>query len=232
MRRLSLAVLLLLPTVSSGQWLNLNQKVAHLIYAKDVTGTSYTYCKLVGKNGDPFAAGNVGRGTIETSGSSTTVVESVTGSNPFTEVAVGDLLVIQIGSTVYRRAVTARASAASITVDAAIDLGTVGVSWTWYQQKCGTGAEDGWLDAGAAYQINVLYQIDTINATSIDTSLECRLGGMSAATIGTASKTTTGVTADVLMSGVWDECRVGLKLNTDTGAQKVTVLYGIQDMSN
>lgn len=229
----SLVLCLLLPSTALAQWTTIAQKVGYGIYAKDVTGASYTYCKLVGYGGDPFARGNEGRGRIKTTGASTTVDEATAGENPFTEVAVGDMILVQIGSTVYRRAVTARASAAQITVDSNITL--TGNAWTWYRQQCGTGAEDGWLDASRFYQLNVVYQVDTINATSIDRSLECRLGGGTATVVADATSggswtvmTSAKNYSDVILGGVWEACRIGLKINTDTGAQKVTVYYGLQ----
>lgn len=225
MRKIAFLLLLLLPASASTQ--NVSQKTATSIFAKDVTGTSYTYCKLVGNNTDPFGTAYVGPGTIKTTGSSTTVDEAVAGTNPFAEVAVGDLLVIQVGSTVYRRAVTARASAAQITVDTAITLS--GNAWSWYRQLCGTAATDGWFDASAAYQINVVTDVATINAASIDVSIECRAGG-STTTVGTRAITGTGVYSDILLAVVWEDCRVGYKLTTDSGAQNVTAYYVLQKL--
>lgn len=226
MRKTALLLLLLLPTSASTQ--NVAQKTATSIFAKDVTGTSYTYCKLVAGS-DPFGTANVGPGTIKTTGSSTTVDEAVASTDPFAQISVGDMIVVQIGSTVYRRAVTAKASAAQITVDTAITL--TGNAWSWYKQVCGTGAEDGWFDASAAYQINVITDVATINATSIDVSVECRANG-SVATVGTRAITTTGVYSDILLAVVWDDCRVGYKLTTDTGAQNVTSYYVLQKLGN
>jgi hypothetical protein len=58
------------PALASAQEL---QKTAFVSIAKDLTDTSYSYCKLVGLNGDPFGTPLVGTGTIKTSGSSATV---------------------------------------------------------------------------------------------------------------------------------------------------------------
>jgi hypothetical protein len=225
-----LAILLLalfLPTLAAAQDI---QKVAWSVYGKDVTDTSYSYCKLVGSNGDPFGTANVGRGRIETSGSSTTVTEVTTGDNPFTEIAVGDVLMIQVGSTVYRRNVVARASAASITVDTAIDL-SAGYSWSWYQQKCGATAADGWIPVSLAHTMSFAVDWITKNATSLDHSFECRVGGITATVIEQASQSAVGPSVYVLPDGVWDECRIGLKLTTDTGAQNITALIAYKGAS-
>lgn len=216
---------LFLPTLVSAQDI---QRTAWATYAKDLTDTSYNYCKLVGQNGDPFGPANVGRGTIETSGSSTTVVESVTGSNPFTEIAVGDVLMFTLNGVVYRRGVTARASAASITVDSVIDLGTAGVSWSWYQQKCGATATDGWIPVSLATTFSFVVNWVTKNATSLDHSFECRVGGDAALVVEQASQTAAGTTAAVVTDGVWDECRIGLKLTTDTGVQSINSLIAFK----
>jgi hypothetical protein len=73
--------------------------------------------------------------------------------------------------------------------------------------------------------MNFLRTIATINAASIDTQVECRLNADTTISyiVDTTNATTTGGNAVVVWAGVWDACRVGLKVNTDSGAQSVTV---------
>lgn len=223
MRRLLIfAAAVLFPTVLVADNL---QKVAWVSYAKDLTDTSYSYCKLIGVASDPFGEPYPGRGTIKTSGSSTTVVENVTGANPFTDIAVGDVLQIRIPATntVYKRYVTARASAASITVDTAIDL-SAGYAWSYMKQVCGATAADGWIPVSFFTTIGFEVNYVTKNATSLDHSFECRVGGDAPLIVEQASQTAVGGTAAVVTAGVWDECRIGLKLTTDAGVQSINAL--------
>ena len=206
------------------------QETAPLVYVKDITDTSYSYCKMKGLNGDPFEP-MLGTGRIETSGSSTTVTAETAGDVPFAPVSVGDLLLISYGGTTYRRLVTARASDTSITINAAID--TTGATWSWYKAACGATAADGWIGASSAWAMTFEVAVTTINATSIGYIVECRIGGLAGAQMA-ASTITTATTAQYSFNsqtaGSWDECRLGLKVNTDTGVQSVSASVSRQDL--
>lgn len=207
------------------------QKDAILTYNYDLTSTSYIYCTYTGKNGDPWgdAGGIPSPANVKTTGSSTTVDALTASTNPFAQVAVGDLLIFRYGGTNYQRRVTARASADQLTVDTAIDLGTAGVPFEFYRAACGTTASDGWLDVNLFYNLTFVRTITTINATSIDSQVECRqnLNPTAAVIIDTKNATATGAYAVTLYAGAWDACRLGMKINTDTGAQSITVSVGM-----
>lgn len=206
---------------------------ARVNYAYDVTSTSYVYCKYTGTGGNPFGEPIPGPGTLVTSGSSTTVTQETTGMNPFTEVAVGDLLFISSGGTVSVRLVTARASATSITVNTAIDL-AVGTHWSWLKRSCGATIDDGWVDVGGFYNVTFSRTIATINAGSIETTAECRLNDNPtvATTLATNTTTGTGNWGWTLTSGVWDACRLGVKLTADAGAQSITSAMAVSKLNN
>lgn len=206
------------------------QKTAPLVYVKDITDTSYSYCKFAGMNGDPFTP-MPGIGRIETVGSSTTVTAETAGDAPFTSVLAGDLLLITYGNATYRRRVATRVSATEITVDTAIN--TTGATWSWYKASCGATAADGWIGATGAWALTFEVAVTTINATSIGYIVECRIGGlasvqMAASTIATA--TTAQYSFNSQTAGSWDECRLGLRVNTDTGVQSVSASVSRQDM--
>ena len=171
-----------------------------------------------------------GIGRIETSGSSTTVTAETVGDAPFTSVVAGDLLLITYGNATYQRRVATWVSATEITVDTAIN--TTGATWSWYKAACGATAADGWIGATGAWAMTFQVAVTTINATTIGYSVECRVGGLaavalSASTIATATTTSYTIGAG---QGAWDECRLGLKVNTDTGVQSVSASVNRQDL--
>lgn len=208
-----------------------SQRTGTLVYTKDITDTSYSYCVFKGAGGDPLGTPIPGIGRIETSGSSTTVTAETAGDAPFTNVAVGDLLYITIGQTVYTRRVATRTSATQITVDAAID--TTGSAWSWWDASCGATSADGWVGMTGAWAASWEIDVITLNATSIGYQVQCKVGGgtgvqLAASTIATATTASYALTAGT--SGSWDACRLGLKVNTDTGAQSVSAWMSRQDL--
>lgn len=215
-----LALLVLLPSLAPAQ----EQRTAKLYYNYDVSSTSYIYCKYTGSGGSPFGAELKGYGLIKTTGSTTTLDELDAASDSFTGMAVGDLLIIRnstTGATSLRRIVTFT-SVSQVVVDAAINLGTAGVAFNWLKQSCGTAATDGWVDAALFYRLTFERVLTTLNATSIQTQVECQLNGVGSYIIDTNSVTATGTYAYSLGSGVWDSCRMGVKVTTDTGLQSLT----------
>lgn len=228
MKRLLVVLLCLAPAVASAQSFLVEQKIAEVAYAYDVTSAGYTYCRYLGVQQDPFGTPIPGPRLIKTSGSSATVTSATTGDNAFAEVAVGDILFIAATGTTTptTRVVTARASADSITVDSVITL--AGNTWGWKKQSCGTGITDGWIPVGKFYNLAAQVEYVTKNATSVDFSFECKQGNVSAAAaiIDQTAMTATGVYSRQLASGVFDSCRLGLKITGDGGAQSVFASLG------
>jgi hypothetical protein len=91
---------------------------------------------------DPFGSTAVAL-PITTSGTSSTTVTSVATNAAFTDVAVGDMLVIALASgQVYERRVTARASADSITVHQAITIPAAGVPFSYRRRYLSSDPTD------------------------------------------------------------------------------------------
>jgi len=80
----------------------------------DLDASAYTYCRTVGISGRADDRPIPGRVLLAAAASTT-----VTGTNAFANVAVGDVLIINDGGTTYERVVEARASANSITISGA-----------------------------------------------------------------------------------------------------------------
>ncbi len=189
----------------------------------DLDSTSYMYCITTGENGRVLAAGRAGAGRIKTSGSSSTVVSYMSGSNALDLLAVGDELEINAGvlnsdNGVDYRSVAAVASDNSITVNAAINLPqTNGHGYRWRQRSCATTG--GWFPTKGFGYISVQFEPEGNVATGgIDYQLVCRIAGSDSTGVAVVGPTNvaSGTTTPVGMriQGPWDECRLGIKIGS------------------
>ena len=144
MKRLALVLAMLASPVlaqDSGDGVNIP-----LFSGRDLTETAYAFCATFGDSStvakEPWRRPD-SRTRLVTSGSSTTVTALAGTPAPFTDVAAGDELRIVLptgtvanttNETIVKRFVTARASATSITVNAAVDLGTTGMGFQYRGQ--------------------------------------------------------------------------------------------------
>ena len=194
----------------------------------DLDSTSYVYCSM-----SDWLPGN---GRIETSGSNATVTAVSGNTTAFTDVAVGDMITVDSPSLVnpVTFTVVARASAVSITADAAINIDVAGgVSFRYRDQTCGATAEYGWvrLPAGESTVVVTYRQGDLTGGVTFD------LEGRNRGSLGVPSQLATGVLAtasstlntnNTLMIGErFQEYRVGLKVTTADPADDSTNLEQI-----
>jgi hypothetical protein len=220
-----------------------------LVSLYDLDATSYTYCRTLGVNGDVFGAWKQGPSKVVTSGSSTTVT-SVTagGSGAFNGVAAGDeIRIISSTGTITSRVVTARASADSITIDAAVDLTTPAAGTQfWYRTlECGTETISGWFSTSPYQDLKITWEMNQVSLTSgyIDFRVECRdfgvdnqpvqVWGVGASGYPAAGFVTAGILLGrkaIYIPESWYECRVGsIIVGTDDGAdtganaEKITI---------
>lgn len=178
-------------------------KTANFTYNYDVDSTSLTYCRLEGQNNDPFSGAIPGRSRIKTTGSSATVAEYTTGGAPFTDVAVGDVLIVPVAGVPTFRNVIAKASAASITVDVAINLSAAGgYTWTFRKAICGTAVTDGWIDVKGANYVLLTSQFEQGDITSLRVRFECKTDGLGAEPV-------------IVYPGESSDCGIGGTLSTD-----------------
>ncbi len=208
----------------------------------DVASTSFIYCSTT-----DFIAGN---GRASTSGSSATVTGS--GTN-FRRLVAGDEIFVTRPSfpgsqatTTDRRVVqTTPTSDTSLTLTAVADW-SAGFSWRFRHVECGTGAEDGWINVGLA-KADFEWVATTVNATSVSFNVQCRNTGDSARPATTvypdpANSASTdscksgspldandGASCRIIGAGLYSECRCGMKVNTDTGAQDLSCFLTTQD---
>ena len=224
---------------------------ADLAYNWDVDSSTLTYPKLLGTKG-PFDAPIPGDGLIKTTGSSTSVTENTVGSNPFTLLSVGDVLIVTrtTGLTDVRVIVT-RTDAANVVIDTAVDW-TGGFAFQWKKFVTGTTVNDGWFDVGNYHDKQVVIEWNQGDiATSVDFRVECKGAGLNADNVQVSPATPGTVTAlpvankgyvdrvfvSLELSGAnwvgtsWSQCRVGVQINgadaSDAGAnlEQVTIYF-------
>jgi len=151
-------------------------KAANFTYRYNLDSTDLIYCHVLGSGGSPFGSPMPGKATIKTVGSSLTVTENSSGTNPFDLIGVGDVLFVTLASgSVQKRVVATRASASSITVDTVIDL-TGGFSFRWLDTQCGTTDEDGWIETAGMTSKKLEFLLQQISGVvgGISIRLECR----------------------------------------------------------
>lgn len=225
MRRILLfLVLLVLPVTVQAQ---VNQFISVLRY--DLASTSAIYCS----GGQGWVQGT---STVSTSGSSTTLTAATTGT--FDALSVGDSLYVA-GSF---RQVAAKASSISLTLSSAIN--TVATGWRYIHYTCGTGNEDGKFTVANGWISTLVAEIVTMTATSVEVRYECRTQAPDAAWIvvypsagnnecgaGTEASGYCSFTAAaslaLVVDEVWNECRIGTKITSDTAGAESINLYAM-----
>jgi hypothetical protein len=213
------------------------QETIPLVSGYDLASTSYIYCVTnTAPSGTVWGTGTTSVTPVTTSGSSTTVTAVTSGDNPFVSMSVGDEMSINLDGVITKVYVTAKASSDSITVNTAVNLGdarrgTAGYFFNWRKLTCSTAATAGWIPVRGRSGVAFSFALDTINATSIDARVQCRHDGSISSAIEIWTKNYTVASGDMISittpGGIkYDECRFGMKVNTDTGVQSITVQVG------
>lgn len=224
MRKLLFLALLMLPVSVQAQ---VGQFVSVLRY--DLESASVIYCS----GGPGFIQGT---STVSTSGSSTTLTAATAGT--FDPLSVGDSLFV---AGVFRQ-VAAKASGTSLTLSSAIN--TTATGWRYIHYTCGTGTENGKFGIANGLVTTITAEIVTMTATSIDIRYECRANtpdanwivvypsaGNNECGAGTEAsgycQFTAAASLALVVDEVWNECRVGMKINTDAGGAESINVYSM-----
>ena len=193
-------------TIAGG---NSSAREAAFAIQYNVDSTSLTYCRMEGVTGDPYAAPKAVAQRIKTTGSSATVDEFVTAGAPFADVLVGDVLQIATPTATdpkvtTLRVVTAKASAAQITVDTAIDLSAAGgFRFSYWKLACGTSTAAGWIRIPpAAARFGMSLTFDQGDITTLVARWECKFAG-------------DGAQSMIVYPGESSDCGPGATLATD-----------------
>jgi len=141
---------------------------------------------------------------------------------------VGDLLWFKYKGDVLERAVTAKASNDSVTVDTAIDLGTDGVYFQYKTMFAGADTEDGYVPIANMQSIAYTVNIAQMNGTGgIDMHVQCRQQGGPPVILLTDNSTAAEIlvfSLDFETGGPFDQCRIGFKWGTADDAVDTTTL--------
>lgn len=237
MKKLLLALALLASgSIAQAQTTSGARVEATLVDNYDVTTVAYTYLAFADRNSEVDTApmtGVLGPGTavtklVTTSGSNTTIT-AVSSNAPFQGLAVGDLLLFTVGGEEYERTISTFTSANSVVVNEAIDL-SANSTFRFKKRRAGQLATSGWFDVSSFNTFNIQYSIATINATSLTFVLECRNSPFEAGNaIHTSAAMTVAQSNAVAVLTIYDQCRVGWLIDTDGGAQSVSVAFtGVQ----
>jgi len=219
MKRISILTLALALVAGAG-WAQTKQSVAYVTWADNLAATSYTYCAMRGQSGNPFGEPYLGTAAIKPDAAATAFTGVTAGTNPFASLAVGDMLIVRRSPTATDRvAIVAKADAANVTVSSTVNWS--GHQFRWMDKTCGTAVTDGWFGVGVFGTIGVQLEWVTKAATSLEMQTECAIGSGLPVIVKEQSATASGQWATVVTAGVYDRCRVGLKLTTDTGDQVV-----------
>lgn len=178
---------------------------------------------------------------ITTSGVASTTVTAVGSNAAFTNVQVGDLLLIETAGTTYERKVTARASANSITVHQAILLPTAGVRFGYRRLYFSTDPTDemAFKVEGASTALVTWSVAANANTGGVINLLECTRRGPSWPTLTwvqlgtttTASGSTNAGTAESIDLTLlpFSHCRFGWRFGTgdDTDTANESISYSL-----
>jgi len=169
-----LAAVLAIPAFSQQE-----MQAANFTYIYDVDSATATYCNLTGMDGDPYGPWIPGKGTIETSGSSTTITGVVAADDVFEPVGVGDAIQVVVGRTTYYLTVVTNADNDTITVNTAVDL-SAGYVWSWKNLTCGTAVTNGWVTVAGYDTITMGVHYVAGDLDTLDVFWECRTGALGA----------------------------------------------------
>lgn len=223
-RKLLFAVLMILPVAAQAQ---VGQYISVLRY--DLASTSVIYC-----SGGPGWV--QGTSTVSTSGSSTTLTAATDGT--FDALSVGDSIFL---AGVFRR-VDAIASGTSLTLSSAVN--TTATGWRYIHYTCGSGADAGAFTIANGEISTLVAEIVTMTATSIDVRFECRTSAPDAGWVvvypsagnnecgaGTEAsgycQFTAAASLALVVDEVWNQCRIGMKINSDTAGAESINLYAM-----
>lgn len=154
------------------------------------------------------------------------LVAATAGTAPFQGLAVGDEIWLNIGGVLTGEKITTFTDANTLVVDPVFAATATYNSFGYRKFVPGTGAAtDGWIPVAGYRQVAFSWQIKQSDAGSIDVQVECKVDGILSqsapvfaknyTTYGCATSTA-GCEGVVIDPSIYDSCRLGFKINTDT----------------
>lgn len=221
--------------------------LATIVRNFDPTNAAYVYMALGDNNAvaapinNDGVSGALGPGSQSnkkaTSAGATTTLTSLGSVEAFRGRAVNDLLIFRTssrGATTLgqliedERNIVTFTNSNTVVVDSNIDL-TDSYTFNYKRFVSGTAATDAWINVQGFDAMTFQADVNTINATSLDWQLQCRVSKFAAPfQVQTDNFTAVGSKVAKLSRGAdadYEQCRVGWKINTDTGVNSVSVYF-------
>lgn len=104
----------------------------------------------------------------------------------------------------------------------AYDLAATSTTYYAPNGTSGTAITDGWVGVSQAEIVQAAFTWTTKAATSLDYSFECRVRDGSTIVVESGSLTAVGTGTVIVQKHAFSDCRLGLKLTTDTGTNSVS----------
>lgn len=180
-------------------------------------------------------------------GAATTDITAVapTTTAPFADIAVGDLLIFNIGGERIPRIVATRADADTITINSGVTLPTTGLGFAWKKLYFSSDPQDGWFSVTGWDTLSVMFQVDANADTGgVVSSVECAMVTVDGAavpdvifeedtaTVASAATGTDITSIDLRLKPQYTHCRVGMKFATgddaDGANENIDVVIGLR----
>lgn len=180
-------------------------------------------------------------------GAATTDITAVSASTtaPFANVAVGDLLIFNVGGESIPRIVATRSDADTITVNTGITLPTTGLTFLYKKLYFSTDPQDGWIPVSGYDVFTVFFQVDAnANTGGVISSVECGTIGVDGfavldvlfeedtATVASAATGTDISSIDLRLKPQYTHCRVSVRFGTgddaDAAAENIDIVVGLR----
>jgi hypothetical protein len=248
-------------TVTTGTMTGEDTETFALGYAGDATPAQYPlYGKLMRVRGvgDVADAAQAAIGTnalrwispfgtykvnlpITTSDAVSTTVTAVSDNGAFTNVSVGDLLIVNQGGAQLVRKVTARASANSITVNASLFIDDDGIGFEYKKFWVLADPIDGWIPVDGWDAAGWIFDVDAnANTGGVISDITCAVLGptyepqeqIDTDTVASAATGEAVTSLDLRLAPQYTHCRFGVEFGTnddaDAADEDINVVFGLR----
>lgn len=178
---------------------------------------------------------------VTTSGSASTTLTSVDSEGSFTNVAVGDILILKQGDYYVERKVTARASANSVTLNASVNIAAAGVPFRYRKFWVFADPYDGWVQVNGWDAVAYLMDVDANADTGgVVSDVVCAALGptyepqeqVDTDTVASGSTGEAVTSIDLRLAPFYTHCRFGIAFGTnddaDAADEDINIAIGLR----
>lgn len=180
-------------------------------------------------------------------GGATTDVVAVSASTtaPFENVAVGDMLILNVNGEIFYRKVATRADADTITVNTGVTIPAAGVTFSYRKRFYFSDPQDGWIPVSGFDVATFMVQVDANASTGgVVSSIECAtfttdyfgvpdvIFEEDTATVATGAVGTDITTIDFRLKPNYTHCRASVRFGTgddaDAAPEDIDITVGLR----